>query len=57
MGAGPAEQLLFEDSSLDAVVTTTAFHFFDQPATLREFARVPTHLLPAKRYGPPKQAA
>jgi hypothetical protein len=24
------------------VVTTTAFHFFDQPAALREFHRVPT---------------
>jgi ubiquinone/menaquinone biosynthesis C-methylase UbiE len=37
---GPAEQLPFEDSSLDAVVSTTAFHFFDQPAALREFCRV-----------------
>ena len=25
---------------LDAVVTTSAFHFFDQPAALREFHRV-----------------
>jgi ubiquinone/menaquinone biosynthesis C-methylase UbiE len=37
---GPAEQLPFEDASLDAVVTTSAFHFFDQPAALREFHRV-----------------
>ncbi|RMI27922.1 class I SAM-dependent methyltransferase [Nocardia stercoris] len=35
-----AEELPFEDRALDAVVTTTAFHFFDQPAALREFARV-----------------
>ncbi|WP_210086653.1 methyltransferase domain-containing protein [Mycobacterium sp. OAE908] len=37
---GPAEQLPFEDGSLDAVVTTSAFHFFDQPAALRDFHRV-----------------
>jgi ubiquinone/menaquinone biosynthesis C-methylase UbiE len=37
---GPAEQLPFEDGALDAVVTTSAFHFFDQPAALREFHRV-----------------
>jgi ubiquinone/menaquinone biosynthesis C-methylase UbiE len=37
---GPAEQLPFEDGTLDAVVTTWAFHFFDQPAALREFHRV-----------------
>ncbi|MDH6244283.1 methyltransferase domain-containing protein [Mycobacterium sp. OTB74] len=37
---GPAEQLPFEDGSLDAVVTTSAFHFFDHPAALREFHRV-----------------
>lgn len=37
---GPAEQLPFDDGALDAVVTTTAFHFFDQPAALREFHRV-----------------
>ena len=36
----PAEQLPFEDGELDAVVTTSAFHFFDQPAALREFHRV-----------------
>lgn len=36
----PAEQLPFADSSLDAVVTTSAFHFFDQPAALAEFYRV-----------------
>jgi len=37
---GPAEQLPFEDGELDAVVTTSAFHWFDQPAALREFHRV-----------------
>jgi ubiquinone/menaquinone biosynthesis C-methylase UbiE len=37
---GPAEQLPFEDGALDAVVTTSAFHFFDQPAALKEFHRV-----------------
>lgn len=36
----PAERLPFGDESLDAVVTTSAFHFFDQPAALDEFARV-----------------
>ncbi|HEU0191825.1 MAG TPA: methyltransferase domain-containing protein [Mycobacterium sp.] len=39
---GPAEQLPFEDAALDAVVTSSAFHFFDQPAALREFYRVLT---------------
>ncbi|NNH74973.1 methyltransferase domain-containing protein [Nocardia uniformis] len=37
---GPAEQLPFEDGALDAVVTTSAFHFFDHSAALREFHRV-----------------
>jgi ubiquinone/menaquinone biosynthesis C-methylase UbiE len=37
---GPAEHLPFADGVLDAVVTTSAFHFFDQPAALREFYRV-----------------
>jgi ubiquinone/menaquinone biosynthesis C-methylase UbiE len=37
---GPAEQLPFNDGALDAVVTTSAFHFFDQPAALAEFHRV-----------------
>ncbi|MGL6236388.1 MAG: class I SAM-dependent methyltransferase [Segniliparus sp.] len=36
----PAEQLPFEDGGLDAVVTTSAFHFFNQAAALREFHRV-----------------
>jgi ubiquinone/menaquinone biosynthesis C-methylase UbiE len=36
----PAEQLPFADGSLDAVVSTSAFHFFDQPAAMREFHRV-----------------
>jgi ubiquinone/menaquinone biosynthesis C-methylase UbiE len=39
---GPAEHLPFDDGALDAVVTTSAFHFFDQPAALREFHRVLT---------------
>jgi ubiquinone/menaquinone biosynthesis C-methylase UbiE len=37
---GPAEKLPFDDGALDAVVTTSAFHFFDQPAALAEFHRV-----------------
>jgi ubiquinone/menaquinone biosynthesis C-methylase UbiE len=37
---GPAERLPFDDGTLDAVVTTSAFHFFDQPAALSEFHRV-----------------
>ena len=37
---GPAEQLPFAEGALDAVVTTSAFHFFDQPAALRDFHRV-----------------
>jgi ubiquinone/menaquinone biosynthesis C-methylase UbiE len=37
---GPAEQLPFDSASLDAVVTTSAFHFFNQPAAMREFHRV-----------------
>ena len=37
---GPAERLPFGDGSLDAVVTTSAFHWFDQPAAMREFHRV-----------------
>jgi ubiquinone/menaquinone biosynthesis C-methylase UbiE len=36
----PAEHLPFDDGTLDAVVTTSAFHFFDQPAAVREFHRV-----------------
>lgn len=36
----PAEKLPFDDGALDAVVTTSAFHFFDQAAALREFRRV-----------------
>jgi ubiquinone/menaquinone biosynthesis C-methylase UbiE len=37
---GAAEHLPLEDGSLDAVVTTEAFQFFDQRAALREFDRV-----------------
>lgn len=40
--SAPAERLPFEDGFLDAVVTTSAFHFFDQPAALAEFHRVLT---------------
>jgi len=36
----PAERLPFDDGVLDALVTTSAFHFFDQPAALQEFHRV-----------------
>ncbi|MBL1078777.1 methyltransferase domain-containing protein [Nocardia sp. 2] len=36
----PAEQLPLTDGALDAVVTTSAFHFFDHPVALREFHRV-----------------
>ncbi|MFD7846676.1 class I SAM-dependent methyltransferase [Nocardia sp. NPDC059764] len=35
-----AEHLPFDDGELDAVVTTSAFHFFDHPVALREFHRV-----------------
>jgi ubiquinone/menaquinone biosynthesis C-methylase UbiE len=35
-----AEQLPLENGSLDAVVTTEAFQFFDRPRALREFHRV-----------------
>jgi ubiquinone/menaquinone biosynthesis C-methylase UbiE len=38
----PAEHLPFDDGSVDAVVTTSAFHWFNQPAALREFHRVLT---------------
>lgn len=37
---GSAEQLPLPDASVDAVTSTTAFHFFDQPAALAEFHRV-----------------
>jgi len=38
--AAPAEKLPLPDGSVDAVISTTAFHFFDQPAALAEFHRV-----------------
>lgn len=52
---GPAEQLPFDDDALDAVVTTSAFHFFDQPAALREFHRVlrPGGLVAVATISPP----
>ena len=37
---GTAEQLPLDDGAVDAVTTTEAFQFFDQPAALREFNRV-----------------
>jgi ubiquinone/menaquinone biosynthesis C-methylase UbiE len=37
---GSAEQVPLDDGSLDAVVTTEAFQFFDQPAALEEFCRL-----------------
>lgn len=36
----PAESLPIPDHSVDAVVSTEAFHFFDQPRALAEFQRV-----------------
>lgn len=52
----PAEQLPFDDGALDAVVSTTAFHFFDQPAALREFHRVlaPGGLVAVATLSPPQ---
>jgi ubiquinone/menaquinone biosynthesis C-methylase UbiE len=35
-----ADRLPFSDAAVDAVVTTEAFQFFDQPSALREFHRV-----------------
>jgi ubiquinone/menaquinone biosynthesis C-methylase UbiE len=37
---GKAEQLPLPAGSVDAVVSTEAFHFFDQPAAMAEFHRV-----------------
>ena len=37
---GAAERLPFDDCALDAVLSTSAFHFFDQHAALDEFYRV-----------------
>ncbi|MCV7174319.1 class I SAM-dependent methyltransferase [Mycolicibacterium sphagni] len=37
---GPAEHLPFDDETLDAVVSTSAFHFFDQPKAMSDFYRV-----------------
>ena len=53
---GPAERLPLEDGSLDAVVTTSAFHFFDQPAAMREFHRVltPQGLVAVATISPPR---
>jgi len=56
---GPAEHLPFDDGALDAVVTTSAFHFFDQPAALREFHRVltPAGLAAVATIGAPQPEA
>lgn len=55
----PAEQLPFADAELDAVVSTTAFHFFDQPAALGEFRRVlaPGGVVAVGTISPPLPAA
>jgi ubiquinone/menaquinone biosynthesis C-methylase UbiE len=37
---GSAERVPIDEGALDAVVTTEAFQFFDQPAALREFHRL-----------------
>jgi ubiquinone/menaquinone biosynthesis C-methylase UbiE len=37
---GSAERLPLDDDAVDAVVSTEAFQFFDQPAALREIHRV-----------------
>lgn len=51
----PAERLPFGDGVLDAVVSTSAFHFFDQPAAMREFHRVlsPGGLVAVATISPP----
>jgi len=56
---GPAEQLPFADEALDAVVTTSAFHFFDQPAAMRDFHRVlrPGGLVAVATLSPPQLPA
>ena len=55
---GPAERLPFDDGSLEAVVSTSAFHFFDQPAAMREFHRVlaPGGLVAVATISPPMPA-
>ena len=35
-----AEELPFEDTSVDAITVAAAFHWFDAPSALAEFARV-----------------
>jgi ubiquinone/menaquinone biosynthesis C-methylase UbiE len=54
---GSAERLPFDDGALDAVVTTTAFQFFDQPAALGEFHRVlaPGGLAAVAALSPPQR--
>jgi ubiquinone/menaquinone biosynthesis C-methylase UbiE len=37
---GDSARLPVRNGAVDAVVTTQAFHFFDQPAAVREFYRV-----------------
>ena len=54
---GSANRLPFHDGALDAVVTTTAFQFFDQPAALGEFHRVlaPGGLAAVAALSPPQR--
>ena len=54
---GSAERLPFDDGALDAVVTTTPFQFFDQPAALGEFHRVlaPGGLAAVAALSPPRR--
>jgi ubiquinone/menaquinone biosynthesis C-methylase UbiE len=56
---GPAERLPLDDGELDAVVSTSAFHFFDQPAAMREFRRVlaPGGLVALATISPPQPPA
>ncbi|MGV0838026.1 class I SAM-dependent methyltransferase [Mycolicibacterium thermoresistibile] len=56
---GPAEQLPFDDGALEAVVSTSAFHFFDQPAALAEFHRVlvPGGVAAVATFAPPLAVA
>jgi ubiquinone/menaquinone biosynthesis C-methylase UbiE len=54
---GSANRLPFDDGALEAVVTTTAFQFFDQPAALGEFHRVlaPGGLAAVAALSPPRR--
>jgi ubiquinone/menaquinone biosynthesis C-methylase UbiE len=56
---GSAEQVPLADATVDAVVTTEAFQFFDQPAALDEFARLlePGGIVVIAMLTPPTAAA